>query len=281
MNTEHWKSIRRNVLQYERELDSFVRRWLPWDILGTLNPELIIERRIAENELFRGAAELLARRMITGVAVTNAHSWRVAASRSLGGKEIYAALQHELRGSMSTRVNEIVQANAQRIMALPDEIARRTARFIATEQRRGTRAASILAAVQRRLPELADSRAKMLARTSVGAAETALTRARSERIGLNFYQWATSEDSRVRPSHRLMDKVLVSWVDPANPEKLAGEGSPFGSYAPAQVPNCRCIALPLVDLNEIRWPAKVYAHGQISPVSRAQFEQWNKLPSVA
>ena len=281
MNADHWKSINRNIAQYLRDLDRFVEKFLPWEVAGAFNPELLIERRAAEDELIRAAAEDIAKRMVTGVAVTNAHSWRAAAQRSLRGKEVYAALQKEMRGRVGVRVNELIDANAKRILALPDSLALRASRFIAAEQRKGTRAAAIAATLQRRMPELARSQARMIARTSVGAAETALTRARSEQIGLSWYEWATSEDGRVRPSHRIMDKVLVAWADPPSPELLDGEGNPFGHYAPGECPYCRCIALPLIDLNEVRWPKKVYSHGKIEFVSRAQFEKWIRVPSAA
>lgn len=35
--------------------------------------------------------------------------------------------------------------------------------------------------------------------------------------------------------------------------------------------NCRCAALPLVDMEEIRWPAKVYYNGSITTMSAAKF----------
>jgi SPP1 gp7 family putative phage head morphogenesis protein len=281
MNADDWKSTRRTAANYLRDIDVFIEKFLPWRIQAGLDPQLIIEARAAQDDLATRIAEQIARRMITGVMVTNANSWRAAAARSLHGRAIYAALKTEMRSPLGMRVNELVQANATRILSLPSDLARRASHYIATEQRKGTRAAAIAATLERRMPELAQSRARMLARTGVGAAETALTRARAERLGLDWYDWETSEDARVRPSHRLMDKVLVRWTDPPSPELLAGEGSPFGHYAPGTVPYCRCIALPLIDLNEVRWPKKVYSHGQIEYVSRAQFEKWIRLPNAA
>jgi SPP1 gp7 family putative phage head morphogenesis protein len=282
MQQDDWKSTRRIASSYLHDIDAWIEAFLPWQIEGgSLDPQLLLIRERRNEQLARDMAEAIARRMVSGVAVTNARSWRAAAARSLRGKEVYQALKTEMRGPVGARVNELVQANAKRILSLPDDLALRASRYIATEQRKGTRAAAIAATLERRMPELAQSRARMLARTGVGAAETALTRARAERLGMTWYQWATSEDSRVRPSHKLMDKVLVAWADAPSPEMLAGEGNPFGHYAPGTVPNCRCIALPLIDLNEIRWPVKVYQHGHIEFMGRAQFAKLIDLPRAA
>jgi SPP1 gp7 family putative phage head morphogenesis protein len=185
-----------------------------------------------------------------------------------------------MNGPVGLRVNELIAENARLILGLPDDLAQRTAAFVGREQRRGLRAAEIAKALEQKLPQVAQSRAKLIARTEVGKAETALTEARAERLGLAWYDWATSEDQRVRPSHRKMAKVLVAWSDAPAPEQLAGERS-AGHYHPGGVWNCRCIALPLIDLDEVRWPHKVYSHGQIDLVSRRDFERFIRLPQAA
>jgi len=40
--------------------------------------------------------------------------------------------------------------------------------------------------------------------------------------------------------------------------------------APAE---CRCDALPLASLDEVKWPAKVYRNGRIERMSRKQFRE--------
>jgi SPP1 gp7 family putative phage head morphogenesis protein len=73
---------------------------------------------------------------------------------------------------------------------------------VAREQRRGARSETIAKALREKVPGLAKSRIRTIARTEVGKAETAFTEARSERLGIRWYEWATGEDQRVRPSHR-------------------------------------------------------------------------------
>ena len=218
---------------------------------------------------------------VGGVLAANAKTWRAAARESLHGKRIYQALQTERNSPVGVRVEELIALNAKLIRSLPETLNARAQAYIAREQLRGARAATMAKNVQAKWPQLAQSQAKLLARTEVGRAETALTQARAERLGLNWYEWATSEDQRVRASHRLLDKGLVKWNHPPSPEALAHAPGRFGRYHPGTVFNCRCLALPLVSLDEVRWPHRVYAGGRIEVVGRTQFENWIKVPSAA
>ncbi len=278
MNLDEWKPVRRNERRYLNDLEAWFEEFIPWSLRTGHEPGVLLPDLDA---LARTAAERIARRMITGVAVTNATSWRAAARESLQGRRIYESLKREMGSPVGVRVDELIRRNAKLIETMPDRLARRTAQFIGREQRRGTRASAIEELLRKRLPEVTRSEMKMLARTEVGRAETALTQARAERLGVAWYEWATSEDQRVRPSHKLVDHVLVRWVDPLSPERLAREPSPFGHYAPGTVPNCRCLALPLIDLNEVAWPHGIYMHGRIERVTRAEFARWNRGSQAA
>ena len=191
---------------YLRDLEAFVEQFIPRNILLGRETRPL---SFWEDEAIREAAETIARRMLYRVAKTNANSWRAAARQSLHARRIYEALRREMSGPVGLRVNELIAENARLILGLPEDLAQRTAAFIGREQRRGLRAAEIAKALEQKLPQVAQSRAKLIARTEVGKAETALTEARAERLGLAWYDWATSEDQGVRPSYR---EVLWAFV---------------------------------------------------------------------
>ena len=280
MNPDARRPLEPDVAAFERDLDRFVKTFYPWSV-GLEAGEPAVEFADPATELVTRAAQLLTGRMLRRVDVTNAKTWRAAARESLHGKKIYEALRAEMGGALGTRYDDLLLTNVQLLKRLPAQLEQRATSFIAREQRRGRRASAIENELRAKLPQVARSQVKMLARTAVGRAETAFTQARAERLGLAWYEWATSEDRRVRLSHRKMDKVLVAWNDPPSPEALIGETSKLGRYAPGTIYNCRCLALPLIDLNEVRWPHKVYSHGRIEYVHRAQFERWIKLPEAA
>lgn len=216
-------------------------------------------------------AESIAQSMVTAVRVRNAQGWRAAANESTQSRLIHRLLRQELSGPVGREVERLVRANASLIRTLPTDIAAKTNAFVAAQQRRGLRSETIAKQLQERLPEMRAASVRLIARTETAKAETAVTQARAESIGIGWYEWHTSEDGRVRLSHRKMDGVLCKFSDPPAPEALIGDKSSLGHYAPGSCPNCRCLALPLVSLDEVSWPHRVYANGAITRMTRPQF----------
>lgn len=122
-----------------------------------------------------------------------------------------------------------------------------------------------------RFPILLRSRVQLISRTETAKASSALTQARSEDLGLSWYVWRTSHDARVRGSHAHMSDVLCSWTDPPSPEALMGVKSGLGTYAAGSCPNCRCYSEPVLDVDDIRFPAKVHHHGSVTTMGKQAF----------
>ena len=57
------------------------------------------------------------------------------------------------------------------------------------------------------------SRARTIARTEVGKLNGNLTKVRNQELGIKTYFWATSNDERVRDSHRALNGMLCRWDD--------------------------------------------------------------------
>lgn len=279
MNIDDWRRIKRNTSRYLHDLEAWVQEFIPWHIQSGHEPALILPS--VDEDLALQMAIALARRMVTGVAVTNARSWREAARKSMKGKRVFEALKSELTGPVGQRFDELIEQNARKIVTLSEELSGHVSRYISRQQQRGVRASEIAETLERKIPQLKRWQIKRLARTEVSASETAVTRVRAENLGLRWYEWATSEDQRVRKAHRLLDKVLVAWSDPPAPEQLAGIPSHLGHYHAGAAPNCRCVTLPLISMDEIRWPHRIYEHGRIEWMSRADFQRWNGVPQAA
>ncbi|MDC9598630.1 phage head morphogenesis protein [Xenorhabdus anantnagensis] len=80
--------------------------------------------------------------------------------------------------------------------------------------------------------EVVLSRAKLIARTELGRAQTALTQARAQSVGSMGYIWRTAGDGAVRDSHQKMEGQLVEWARPPTLDGLTGHAG--------TLPNCRC-----------------------------------------
>jgi SPP1 gp7 family putative phage head morphogenesis protein len=79
-------------------------------------------------------------------------------------------------------------------------------------------------------------RATLIARDQINKANGELTQHRQMDLGIDSYQWDTSNDERVRPSHVAREGKIYSWSKP-----------PEGGGHPGQEILCRCRALPQFD----------------------------------
>lgn len=257
---------------YRRALDSLMREWVRLPNGANLDDIFHFLSGLGGDTIIANS-ERLARGMVTMTATENATSWREAARKSSQAGRIHDLLAREMAGPVGATMRGLVSTHATLIRSLPQRLAQDVAGQIATQQMKGVRAETIAADLRDRFPKITQSRIATLARTQVSSAAESITQARARNLGIQWYRWLTSEDSRTRISHRKLDLVLVSWSDPPAPEALVGEKSKLGSYNAGMAPNCRCTAAPIVDLDEVAWPAKVYARGSISRMNRRRFSE--------
>ena len=83
------------------------------------------------------------------------------------------------------------------------------------------------------------NRATLIGVDQVGKLNSRLTQYRQEHTGISEYQWETALDGRVRPSHRPRQGKIYKW---SNPPPDGHPGYPI---------RCRCVALPVIDLDKI------------------------------
>jgi SPP1 gp7 family putative phage head morphogenesis protein len=267
---------------YERAITSLLKQFFKIPAFETWSE---IQQRIRDYvssvRFLQSFATKLAASMVTHVAVANANSWREAARISGKGNVIYQMLRDELyRPKMRERLTFLIQSNASLISTVPQYVATQAVHHVQKEFMAGRRSEDILNDLSPYMQNLKQFEIRRIARTEVAKADTAITRTRAEDIGLSWYRWSTSHDARVRRSHRNMAAVLVNWNEPPAPELLIGEKSQ-GHYHAGNIYNCRCIALPVVNLSEVRFPAKVYTNGRIRSMNEAEFRKISGIPLAA
>jgi len=209
-----------------------------------------------------------AERMVLQRLHDTARTWRQASREVMRGRDIYRMLQAELQGPVGDRVRELVEQNALLIKTLPENVALMASK----EQQRRAVEGQRPADEPSLLKHIARWQARRIARTETAKAQSALTQARSEELDLNWYVWRTSQE-RVRLSHRKMQGVLVSWNDPPSPERLLGEKNPPAPYNSGNIWNCRCYSEPLLRLEQVEWPHKVFRSGAIRMMTLAAFRR--------
>lgn len=213
----------------------------------------------------------IVKRMVTPLAARNYETWRKAARVSTRSHFLYTVLMEELKQGIKKDIDSQVISNAALIKTLPSDTAQKVVRDIEEYALSGLRAEEIEKLIQDKTRQHSRASARLIARTEVSKTTSALTKARSEELGLRWYVWRTMEDGdRVRKSHRIMNDVLVSWNNPPSPELLVKEKD-VGRYHAGNIWNCRCYSEPLIDIDDVTWPHKVYINGSIQKMSKARF----------
>ena len=213
------------------------------------------------------------RRMVLPLDVGNQRTWREAAKKATKGKFLYRLLMDELKQGTGNIIQQQVIENASLIRTLPSDVAEKVVQDVSENAFKGARAESIEKIIRDKTDQHARASARLIARTETAKTQSALTKARCEQLGLRWYIWRTALDgNRVRLSHRIMEGVLVNWNNPPSPEELVGEKS-VGHYHAGNIWNCRCYSEPILEIDDIRFPARVYYNGQIVMMNKSEFEK--------
>lgn len=213
----------------------------------------------------------IVKRMVTPLEARNYETWRKAARVSTRSHFLYTVLMEELKQGIKKDIDSQIISNAALIKTLPSDTAQKVVRDIEEYALSGLRVEEIEKLIQDKTRQHSRASARLIARTEVSKTTSALTKARSEELGLRWYVWRTMEDGdRVRKSHRIMNDVLVSWNNPPSPELLVKEKD-VGRYHAGNIWNCRCYSEPLIDIDDVKWPHKVYINGSIQKMSKARF----------
>lgn len=286
MNQPLWMPKRRIEVAFRRALLD-ISKGIVMRVGETSDPAIITAtlEHLSRSPDFIQLAESIAMKMVTGLFDDTGRTWREAARNNGRGREIYRALQKELQGARGERIRALVKENADLISTLPKNIADDVTAYVARETMKGRRASDIAEEIRRRFPKDTKARAQLIARTQVSMMQTNLVQARAEDLGLDWYVWracgGNQGDGRTRSSHKHMSGVLVRWSDPPAPEDLFPlhhvDGTPYkntlGHYHAGCCPNCRCYPEPVVDLDLLNFPMRVYRNGHIERISRKQFER--------
>ncbi len=173
-------------------------------------------------------------------------------------------------------LKQYMEENVRLIQSVPLNAAKKIEKIVLENLKTGAERAESLTDIVMEIGKLPDSmrsRAKLIARTEIAKMSTGLVKARAVSSDINWYVWRSTHDIRVRSSHKLMDQVLVAWDDPASPETLDGAKRSYGHYHPGEIFNCRCYARPLLRIDDVSWPAKVYHNGSIVRMRKADFAE--------
>ena len=259
-------SYKAALFRLGRRLESFTEN------ADSISELITLFHQYSKTKTFGDWAQALAHTFVTDTLEENARTWRQAAAMSGQGGIIREALKQEMYGPVGRRVDELIAENANYIKSVPLILGEDLTKHIQTKAFEGSRTAYQSEEFKSLVGDMSRNHARLISRTETAKAMSALTQARAEATGHDWYIWHTTKDQRVRDSHRHMDGVLCRFSDPPAPEELIGERS-AGSYGPGNIYNCRCYAEPVFLWEEVSWPHRVYANGAISVMTERQFRE--------
>lgn len=188
-------------------------------------------------------------------------------------------------------VNSQIDEKANLFCSIPTELAKSLIPHVNQWAMEGRTSEGIYTDLKAKLPDLLDFQIRRIARTEISKTFTDITRFKCEKGGVGIYQWKASGgergDGRTRYSHRQMANVLVSWGEPPAPEDLfpsygkSGERlkSTLGHYHAGCCPNCRCVAMPVVSISDLEFPAEIYSGGRIRHIGKRDLMKLLKIES--
>ncbi len=273
MYTDRFKPRRSIERRYAAAINRIMKGLLQ-RLKGASSPFQMLQviRGFARSPTLDKASREAAGAMATSLFHDGAKDWRSAAMRGSKGRTIYLLLKKE-RGRRS-EISAIVERNSKLIKSMASDVAREVSLDMEKGQAMGKRPEELMHSVLARWPTLTEAHARLIARTESSKATTALTEARAKSAGAAWYVWRTSDDARVRGSHRHMDGVICAWSDPPSPEKLCHQKD-YGHYHPGNIFNCRCYPEPLLEYSDVSWPHKVYHGGKVQYMTLAKFKALN------
>lgn len=279
MKYESWKSLNKVETEFLKSMNKIVKMLNRIAKLSGDNQQKYIDEinDFQNSKSYNSFVYSSVKRMVTAVTKYNYSTWRKAARERTKSRFIYSTLMDDIQIGLNLEIARQIEENANLIKTLPSDTAHKVVNDIAEYALSGLRASKIAELIKDKTDQHARASAKLIARTEVSKTTTALTEARSKAINIDWYVWRTARDgNRVRPSHRNMEGVLVNWNNPPSPEMLIGEPS-VGTYHAGNIWNCRCYPEPLIDINDIHWPAKVYINGEIIRMGKKEFENMLNL----
>lgn len=141
-------------------------------------------------------------------------------------------------GPILDAMKAATKANIELITSIPDQYFEKLGDAVGKNMERGMRFEDLAKEIER-IGDVTESRAKLIARDQTSKMNGAFNQARQTSLGIDKYQWQTSGDERVRHDHAMNDGETFRWDKPP----------PTGH--PGHEINCRCVAIPVFDLDEM------------------------------
>ncbi len=145
-----------------------------------------------------------------------------------------------------SELQQWVSDNVDLITTVPANMLGKMKETIVEGYSKGLTAKDIAALIQQNY-DMSANHARFIARDQMAKLSSDITRKEHEDAGVTRYEWSDSGDERVRDSHRRLNGKIFRYDNP--PETDGGR-----HCNPGQDFNCRCVAIPVFDYDDLNLP---------------------------
>lgn len=208
-----------------------------------------LEKRIAEYGLDQKVEQIA--KMAKNVSI---REWKRAVKDTLG----IDLLDDYYNGEFfEEAIRRWIAENVLLIKSIPNETLGNMREIILGSYLKGSSIRDIQKAIQETY-NVSKRKAQLLARDQVSTLNAQLTKAQQTDAGCKKYRWSDSHDSRVRDCHKELNGKIFSWDDPPEMWYETKRGRVYTGRRchPGEDYCCRCVAIPVFDLESIDVPMK-------------------------
>lgn len=171
--------------------------------------------------------------------------WKKAIGKTLG----INILEDYYDGAFYSEVLEKwVNENVGLITAIPNEMLDDMKRIVLDSYLKGDTVTTITKQIQH-CYGITKAHSRLIARDQIGKLNSQITCYQQKQCGINQYIWRTAGDSRVRDSHKELDRKAFDWDHPPVVDRKTGR-----RCHPGEDYQCRCIAMPVFNLEKLDLP---------------------------
>ena len=234
-------------------------------------------QQLTQTKEFNSFTERLGLRFVNEVKVWNEYAFKEYMKTSYAEKSRNIFLHLNKDDEFQKFIQKQAEERANLFKRIPVNLANHVTTNISKWSVQGMTSKEVSYKLREYIPNLLESQVKTIARTETSKTLIGLTSYKSIKNNIPCYQWKASGgysgDGRTRNSHRHMSDVIVFWNDPPAPEDLfpTGYRNTLGHYHAGCCPNCRCVAMPVVFVDDLKFPVRVYRNGQITKMNKMEF----------
>ncbi len=149
------------------------------------------------------------------------------------------------------QLQQWTDTNVGLIQSLPEDTLSEMQQVVEQSYLSGKSNRDIVRDMQERF-NVSRSKARFYAVDQMAKLNAAITKQQQTECGVKEYEWSTSGDQRVRDSHRKLNGTIHRWDDPPVVDESTGRRA-----HPGEDYRCRCVALPVFDLESLDLPVSM------------------------